>query len=162
MELKSIFENNFLNFIVLFIALGVLWSKVMPGIFQGRKHRIDSAIAEAGRAKEEGNAFLNTQKARIANAEKEADQILVEAKETAEAMKRDIADSTRKDIENLHIKIDQQIATHRQMVITELRSQAATLAVRLAEASLPGAITPAVKQGLQERFINQLDSIGSK
>lgn len=160
-ELNKLFENNLINWAVLMVLLGVLWSKTMPGLFTARRNRIETALTEAGRAKQEGQAFIASQRERIANAEKEADQILVEAKKVAEEMKQQIAEQTKKDSEDLRRKIDQQIATHRQMVITELRSQAATLAVRLAEASLPGAITPNVKNGLQERFIDQLDSLGT-
>jgi F-type H+-transporting ATPase subunit b len=161
MEVPEVFRNNLANWIVLAILLGVLWQKNMPKLFDDRRRKIDTALADAARAQEEGKRFIAEQTTRIENAEKEADKILVEAKELAERMKIDIAEQTKKDSADLEKKIEQQIATHRQMVITELRSQAATVAVRIAEASLPGAITSSVKQGLQERFINQLDQIGT-
>ena len=162
MDVPDVFRNNLANWIVLVILVGVLWTKFMPKTFGDRRRKIQTALDEATNARDEGTKFLASQKQRIDNAEREADQILVEAKEVAERMKLDIAEQTKKDAIDLQRKIEQQIQTHRQMVITELRSQAATVAVRIAEASLPGAITPNVKQGLQERFINQLDQIGSQ
>lgn len=158
----EIFKNNLANWLILVILVGILWQKNMPKLFGDRRNKIETAIADAAKAQEEGTKFLADQRNRIDNAEKEADKILVEAKQVAESMKADIAEQTKKDAADLERKIDQTIATHRQMVITELRSQAATVAVRIAEASLPGAITDRVKQGLQERFISQLDQIGSK
>lgn len=160
-ELFEIFENNLINWVVLVVLLVLLWQKIMPPVFEARRRKIEHALSEASRAKNEGEKFIAEQRARIENAEKEAEQILVEAKRVAEEMRQQIAEQSKKDAEDLHRKIEQQIATNRQMVITELRSQAATVAVRLAEASLPGAITSSVKQGLQERFISQLDQIGS-
>jgi F-type H+-transporting ATPase subunit b len=157
----ELFKNNLLNWVVLVILLGILWAKNMPKVFEGRRRKIETAINEAAAARSEGQKFITEQRTRIENAEKEAAQILVEAKQVAERMKLDIAEQTKKDAADLEKKIGQQIATHRQMVITELRSQAATVAVRLAEASLNGAITGNIKQGLQERFITQLDQIGS-
>lgn len=159
--LFQLFENNLINWVVLAIMVLVLWNKFMPGLFASRRKRIEEAFSRADREREEGQKFLAEQRTRIENAERDAEQILVDARRTAEQMKEQIAAQTTRDIAELHKKIDQQIATHRQMVIQELRSQAATVAVRIAEASLPGAITPNVKNGLQDRFIAQLDSLGS-
>lgn len=161
MDVPDVFRNNLANWIVLVILVAILWSKNMPKAFADRRRKIQTALDEAAKAQQEGTQFITAQKQRIENAEREADQILVEAKQVAERMKVDIAEQTKKDAVDLEKKIEQQIQTHRQMVITELRSQAATVAVRIAEASLPGAITPSVKQGLQERFISQLDQLGS-
>jgi F-type H+-transporting ATPase subunit b len=161
MEVPEVFKNNLANWIVLVILLAVLWQKNMPKLFADRRRKIDTALTDASKAQTEGERYITEQRDRIQNAEREAEQILVEAKQLAERMKVDIAEQTKKDSADLEKKIEQQIATHRQMVITELRSQAATVAVRIAEASLPGAITNKVKEGLQERFINQLDQLGS-
>lgn len=156
------FQNNLINWIVLAVLLCILWKRMMPAIFAARRTKIETLINDAARDKEDGRVFLEAQKQRIGNAEKEAEQILVEAKNVANQMKQQMADQTKKDAADLEVKLTQQIETQRQMVITELRSTAATVAVGLAQASLPGAITPAVKQGLQERFIQQLDTIGTK
>lgn len=159
--LSKLFESNLINWLLLVAFLIYLWMKFMPGIFKGREEGINTAIRDAEQAKLEGRKFQEEQQTRIANAEKEAENILVEAKQTAERMKLDMSKQMREDADNLQKKIEQQIATERQMAITELRSQAATIAIRLAEASLPGAITPNVKNGLQDQFIKQLDSIGN-
>jgi F-type H+-transporting ATPase subunit b len=155
------FHNNLINFLILFVLLGVLWKRTMPAVLNARQHKVTEALNEAQRAKQEAQNFIETQKQRMASAEREAEQILVEARQVAEQMKKSIADQTKLDGADLERKLTQQIETQRQMVITELRSQAAIGAVRLAEASLPGAITANVKSGLQERFINQLDTIGN-
>jgi F-type H+-transporting ATPase subunit b len=155
------FHNNLINFLVLVVLLGLLWNKMMPALLASRKEKVHAALTDAARTRQEGEEFLQTQKQRIANAEREAEDILVEARRVAEQMKTQITEQTKKDAVDLEQKLVQQIETQRQMVITELRSQAAIGAVRLAEASLPGAITPKVKKGLQDRFVSQLDTIGS-
>ena len=154
------FENNLINWLILAAILVFMWNKYMPGIFEARRKKIEQSLDDAARARKEGNDFLLEQKQRIDNAAREAENILLEANQVAAQMKQQFTEETKKDAKALEQKIEQQIATHRQMVITELRSSAATVAVRLAEASLPGAITDKVKHGLQERFLNQLDSAG--
>jgi F-type H+-transporting ATPase subunit b len=159
--MNEFFQNNLVNWLILVGVVSFMWMKFMPGVFGSRRQKIQTAIDDAQRAKKEGGAFLAEQRERIANAEKEAERILIEARQVAEQIKQQTSEKTKTDVEALEKKLDQQIATHRQMVITELRSQAATAAVRLAEASLPGAITPTVKKGLQERFVTQLDQLGA-
>jgi F-type H+-transporting ATPase subunit b len=158
---QEIFSNNLINWLVLAGLIVWLWQKFMPPIFEARRKSIQGNIDDATRAKREGEDFLTEQRQRIANAENEAKKILEDAKQTAASMKTQESETIKKEIAELEKKLEQQIATHRQMVITELRSQAAVAAVRLAEASLPGAITDNVKKGLQERFVSQLDQIGA-
>jgi len=159
--MHQIFSNNIINWVILVGVIVYFWNKFMPPIFAARHQRIQGAIDDAAHAKRDGEDFLQEQKQRIANAETEAKKILEDAKQTAASMKQQESEVIKKEIAELEKKLEQQIATHRQMVITELRSQAAVAAVRLAEASLPGAITDNVKKGLQERFVSQLDQIGA-
>jgi F-type H+-transporting ATPase subunit b len=159
--MHQIFGNNLINWVIFVGLIAFFWQKFMPPMFEARRQRIQGALDEAARAKAEGEAFLTQQRERIANAENEAQKILEDAKVTAQSMRSQESELIKKEIAELEKKLDQQISTHRQMVITELRSQAAVAAVRLAEASLPGAITDNVKKGLQERFVTQLDQIGA-
>src|SRR5215475_4497349 len=129
--MMEFFRNNLVNWLILVGVVYYFWMKIMPAVFGDRRQKIQSAIDDAERAKQEGQAFLTEQKARIANAEKESDDILVEARKVAEQVKQQAAEKAQADIAALERKLDQQIATHKQMVITELRSQAAVTAVRL-------------------------------
>lgn len=159
----ELFQNNLINWLILVAVIVFFWQKYMPAFFSERRKRIQGSIDEAKRAHEEGKAFLAAQKERIANAEKEAEHILVEARDLAEKQKQQIAEQTKKDCADLEKKIQQQISGYRQTVITELRSQAAVAALRLAEIELPAALSDNAKQGLQERFVAQLgklDQIG--
>ena len=152
-----VFADNLINWLVLAAAIVWAWMKFMPPAFEARRKRIVSAIDDSAKIRKESEEFLASQRTRIENAEKESERILVEAKEVAAQLKVQLSEQTKKDVSELENKLQQQISTHRQMVITELRSQAAIAAVRLAEASLPGALTPSVKKGLQGSFISQLD-----
>lgn len=160
--LSGIFENNLINWGLLVVLLVVLWNRVMPAIFASRKDKIETALKDAATSRAEGQTFLLSQQERVANAAREAEQILVEARHVAEQMKAQIAEQSKRDGEELSRKTKQQIETEIQMAKAELRSQAAVVAVRLAEAALPGAITDSTRGKLQADFVKQLDSLGSK
>ncbi len=160
--LPGLFENNLLNWALLVVLLVILWNRIMPAVFASRKDKIDSALKDATASRAEGQAFLLAQQERVSNASREAEQILVEAKSVAQQMKEQITQQTRHDGEDISRKTKQQIETEIQMAKAELRSQAAVVAMRLAEAALPGAITSSTRDKLQADFVKQLDSIEGK
>jgi F-type H+-transporting ATPase subunit b len=158
----ELFANNLINWLLLLVFLGWLWAKFTPGMFASRKESIEASLREAASAKQEAQSFLRQQEQKIANAEKEADQILVDAKRVAEEMRVQMVADTKVEADNIRRKIEQQVASERQQAITEMRSQAATVAVRLAEATLPGAISDSARKRLLGEFIEQVETIGSK
>lgn len=160
--MAELFGNNVINWVLLLVFLGWLWARVTPSIFASRKERIENSLREAEAAKKEAQSFLTQQEQRIANAEKEAEQILVDARKVADEMRTQIATETKTEAENIRKRIEQQVIAERQQAITEMRSQAATVAVRLAEATLPGALTETSRKRLLGEFIEQVETIGTK
>lgn len=160
--LFALFHNNLINWLLLVAILIYLWMRITPAIFKARKDGIETALLQASESRKEGQAFLEEQRKKIANAEQEAESILVEAKKVASEMKQQIAEQTAKESQDLKHRIEQQIEGERRLAVTEMRSQAATVAVRLAETTLPGAITQSAKSRLLGEFVEQLDTVGSK
>lgn len=157
--LFELFSNNLINWLALVALIAWLASKHLPGVFATRKEAIETVLKEASQARAEGQAFLEAQQKKIANAEKEAEKILVEAKQMAEQMRAQAEEQTNKAVADLSVKIEQQIAGERQIAITQLRAAAAKAAVRLAEATLPAHMTEGTKERLQGQFFQQLEEI---
>jgi F-type H+-transporting ATPase subunit b len=157
--LFEIFDNNVINWLLLVALLAWLASKQLPGLFAARKTAIETTLKEASQARAEGVAFLEAQQTKIANAEKEAEKILVEAKQMAEQMRAQAEQQTKKELSDFAAKIEQQIAGDRQVAITQLRAAAAKAAVRLAEATLPAHLTDATRDRLMSQFFQQLEEI---
>lgn len=152
------FENNLINWLLLVVLLCILMAKIMPGIFQSRKESIESALSEASLAKQAGLAFLAEQESRVSNLEKEADGILVEAKQMAERMKQEMEAQTMKDMADLRTRIEHEMANERQLAISQLRTATAKAAIVLTEKSLPSAITDSAKARLMSQFLQQLEA----
>ncbi len=156
----GIFENNLLNWLVLVGLIVWMWSSKMPAVFASRKDGIDAALKEAAAARAEGEAFLAEQQKKIAEAEKEASRIIDEAKQVAIEMKKEIEESTRKDLADLSVRIEHEIAQERQLAITELRAAAAKIAIDLTRETLPKAINSGTKGKLLNDFVDQIESMG--
>ena len=159
--MNEIFSNNLINWILLVVILVYMWMRLTPGVFAAREEAIKNALGEAERARAEGEKFRIEQEARVQNAEIEATKILEEAKKVAADMAADLKNSTSVETESLRKRIDEQIEAEKRLAITEMRSRAATVAVRLAEASLPGAITSSSKSRLLKQFVDQLETDGA-
>ncbi len=158
LSLFSPFENNLLNWFALLAFLAWLWMKYMPAVFASRQEEITLALAEAARAKAEGEAFLEEQKKRVASAEQESDGILAEALELAGQMRQQMEAQTEKEMAELKQRIEQEIAAERQMAISQMRTAAAKAAIRLTESALPRTITDDVRSGLLDQFLDELEA----
>lgn len=156
--LKALFENNLINWLVLLGALVYAWRRFTPAMFQSRKERIEAAFNDATRAREQGEAFLSEQRAKVANAEAESARIIEESKQLAVQMEQQMKEQTAADLVALQKKIESQIASERQMAITELRAAASRAAIKLTEQMLPSMMTPEAKSRLLSQFMEQLDS----
>jgi F-type H+-transporting ATPase subunit b len=151
-------NNNLINWLVLVVLLGILAARVMPAIFQSRQETIQGALAEAAAAKLAGQAFLAEQESRVSNLEKEADGILVEAKQMAERMKQEMEAQTMKEMADLRTRIEHEMDNERQLAISQLRTATAKAAIALTEKSLPSAITDSAKSRLLDQFLQQLEA----
>jgi F-type H+-transporting ATPase subunit b len=154
----QLFENNLINWIVLIVVIVYFAAKALPGVLAQRRSTIDAALQEARQARVEGEAFLTEQQQRIANAERESDTILVEAKQIAETMRADMDAATKKELADLETRMEQEITNQRQMAIMQMRTTAAKAAIALSEAALPHAMNDKVKGKLLNDFIEQLEA----
>jgi len=156
------FANNLFNWLLLVVFLVWLWLRIMPGLFAQRKDNIESALGDAARAKAEGQSFLQTQQNKITNAEKEAEKILVEARQVAEQMKVELKAQTERELADLRVKVDQQIASERRLAITQLRTATAKVAIQLTEAVLPQVVSANTRTKLLSQFLEQVEATSEK
>jgi F-type H+-transporting ATPase subunit b len=156
-SLKALFENNLINWLLLMAGVIYLWNKSVPPMFKAREESITNAIAEAQATKRQGEAMLEEQKIKIANAEQEAAKILDEAKALATQLKQQMEAQTLKDMADLKAKIEQSIANERQSAISSLRQTAARASIALTEKALPSLLDEAAKARLLTQFMEQLD-----
>lgn len=158
MELELLFRSNLVNWLILLAALIWGWNKYTPPMFQARKEKIETELAEAKAARESGELFAREQQQKVANVEQESQRILEEARQLAAQLEQQMREQTQKDIADLQRKIEAQIAGERQLAINELRAAAARASIKLTEQILPTMMTPDAKSKLLSQFMEQLDS----
>lgn len=153
------FSDNLFNWVVLIAIILWMMSTKLPAVFNSRREAIEDALNTAKAAREEGSAFFEEQRAKVANVEKETETILQEAKQIAEQMQLQMEAQTEKDMTALLHKFESSIQNERQLLVNEMRNAAVKAAVLIAEEQLRTSVNEEVKKNLLNQFMSQLDTI---
>ena len=80
-NLKNVFENNFINWVVLIIGLYFIWNKYITPILTDSADKTKLTIADAKRANQEASLNLDEQKQKFAKLDASVNQIISEAQD---------------------------------------------------------------------------------
>jgi F-type H+-transporting ATPase subunit b len=141
------------------IVFGLLWWKAMPAAkkaLSDRTERIAKEIDDAAKASTDADARLNDVQTRIANAENERQRILVEARQTAEALKAQIVARANEDAEGIKARAVTDIESSKQQAIADLQADVAALALGAAEAVIAKNLDAGTQAGLIDSYIDQV------
>ena len=142
-----------LNFIV-FLAL--MWRFAfdpIANILAERKTRIEQGLSDAEAARREREAGAAEHAQVIADARREARNLIVAAQKSAQDLRdADIA-ATREELERLRVKATSDIAAERDRALADLRAQVADLALSAAGRVVGETMTDARQRRLVEEFL---------
>lgn len=141
------------------IVFGLLWWKGLPAAkkaMSDRTERIGKELDDAAKASTDAEARLADVQTRIANAENERQRILVEARQTAEALKAQIIAKADSDAEGIRTRAVTDIESSKQQAIADLQAEVASLAIGAAEAVVTNTLDAGTQAELIDRYIDQV------
>jgi F-type H+-transporting ATPase subunit b len=149
---------KWINFAI--VAGGVIWvfGKVLPPKFRGNAERINSAISKATEAKKAADEQLREAENKLANLEKEVNELRARATREAAAEKERLQAATQSDEEKIAAAAKAEIAAAERAARLELKALAAKLAVDGAETLLAKQLTPQVQESLVNAFVKSLEA----
>jgi F-type H+-transporting ATPase subunit b len=145
-----------LSFALLVALMAKLGYPAVKAAMDDRTERIRSAIDEADATKAQAEAVLVDYQRQVADAKGEAARIIEEARQTADALKRDLTARAEAEAVELRQRNAEQIAAERERVMAELQGQVATLAIELAEKVVGGSLDQQRSLQLIEAYINDV------
>jgi F-type H+-transporting ATPase subunit b len=151
------FRSNFINWVLLVILVWWMCQKFLPPLFESRKKQIDALITDAAEAKQAAAQLLIDNQRKTAEAEKAADAIVNEARQTAEQLRIKLEEQTKRDLEDLKKNFEAACANERQLAISEMRAIAVKTALQLVRTGLSKNLSDSAKAQLLTQFIEQLD-----
>jgi len=154
------FDNTLWAFVGLILFLLVLvWFKV-PGMLTGaldkRTTAIRDELAEAKKLREQAQALLVEYQGKRAAAEREAAEIVEEAKAEAKRLAAEAETAIGEMIERRKKAVEFKIAQAEQAAVAEVRAVAADVAVRAATRILGDKVQGDVAAGLVGKSIEEV------
>jgi F-type H+-transporting ATPase subunit b len=153
-------ENNeiiwgSLAFLVLFLAMLKWGVPAVRNMEKAREDRIRNDLESAEHARNEAQAEKTQYEAQIANSRNEAGQIIDEARQSAEAVRRDLIAKAEADAQEIRDRAQADIANQRTQAMSQLRQEVAQLSIDLAGRIVERNLDNDTNRQLVDSFIDQ-------
>jgi F-type H+-transporting ATPase subunit b len=148
--------------LVIFLLLSVVLAKFafppILGYAAAREQRIQEALDEARRQREETEKLLEQQRQELLTARQEAQGLIAEGKQAAERVREDLLARARVEQEELVTRARQDIERERQKAIESLRREAVDLALAAAGKLVGRRVDSAEDRRLVTDYLKSVDS----
>ena len=141
------------------VLLFLLYKYAYPPVKQAmeaRTERIRAELQAADTAKAEAQGVLDEYRAQLNDAKAEAGRIIEEARQAADAIKRDQEVRLQSELAELRQRAVADIDAAKANAMSDLRGEVALLAIGAAEAVVQRNLDPATQTQLVEDYINQV------
>jgi len=147
-----------ISFTVLFV---LLWKLAYPAIkkgMQARTERIEASVAEADSAKGEAQQVLDDYRRQLADARNESARIIEEARQQADALRRDQEQRLQSELAEMRSRAAADIEAAKSQAIADLRADVASIAIGAAEVVVKRNLDRDTQTALIEDYINSVGS----
>jgi F-type H+-transporting ATPase subunit b len=140
---------------VFFILRWRAWGPVMS-IIDEREKQIRNAVESAKRERAEAERLLAEQKTAIAEARRDAADVVRKSQAEMEKFKEQMMAEARKKADEELVNAQRQIQDEKEKAVAEVKAMAVDLALRAAERLLDERLDDRKHRALVEQFIDQL------
>ena len=113
---------------LLFLLSRMAW-KPLLGALDARETRIRDNIQEAQRLKDESEALLEEHRAQLAQARKEAQQIIADSRDAGERVRKDIEEKARAESQAILDRAKSEIERSKASALDEIRRESVDVAL---------------------------------
>jgi F-type H+-transporting ATPase subunit b len=150
-----------LNFLILFVILAVFAWRPLQRILEERRERIEQGLKDAEQARRDRESAEAERLAALAEARKEANDILARSQKVAqETRDADIA-ATKAELERMRERAATDIEAEKKRAIAEIRGEVADLALRAASKVVGETMTDDRQRRLVDQFLQEAAPSGS-
>jgi F-type H+-transporting ATPase subunit b len=160
----SLAQNVSLWTLIIFVALMFVLAKFafppILGYAAAREERIQHALDEAKRQREETEALLAEQHEALAQARHDAQQVIAEGRQAAERVRAELLVQARTEGDDLVARAKQEIERQRTQAIESLRREAADLAIAAASRLISQRLGTAEDRQLVTDYLSRVETAG--
>jgi F-type H+-transporting ATPase subunit b len=141
--------------LVAFVLRRRAWGPILQ-LVEEREREIVNAIESAKRERAEAEKLLSEQKAAIAEARREAGEMMRKNQAEVEKFREELMGRARAEAESAKQEAQRAIQDERAKALVELKSSAANLAVDIAKKLLGQELNDEKHRALAQEFLDQL------
>jgi len=144
------------SFVLLFV---LLWKFAFPPVrkaMEARTERIRESLDTAEKAKTDAESVLTEYQLQLADAKNESNRIIEEARQTADALRRDLMAKAEAEAAEVRIRATEDINRAKDQAMAELRSQLVQLTIDLTEKVVRRNIDRESNAALVEDYISSI------
>jgi F-type H+-transporting ATPase subunit b len=157
---EALFQINFfqvivaaLNFVVFLVLMYTFAFKPISAMLEARKERVEQGLKDAEQAKQDRDSAEQERLATLAEARREANDILARAQKVAQETRDADIKATRTELERLRTSAAQEIDAERSRALADLRAEVADLALAAAGKVLGESMTDERQRRLVDEFL---------
>lgn len=158
--------SEFIPAAIAFVVTWVLLAKfARPSILKmmdARENKIKSDLDEAERQRKEATAAAAESKAKISEAERQAEEIVADAKREAEAQRAQILDEAQKSASEIIAKAHNVVNLERHKAMVELSDSVVDLSVEIAGKIIGDSLDEAGQRKLAEKYLEEVGSLNDR
>ena len=141
--------------LVLFVLRWKAWGPILS-LVEEREKQISSAIESAKKERQEAEKLLADQKTAIAEARREAAEMMRKNQQDVEKYREELMAKSRKEAEEFKAQARREIEDQKAKAIAEVRSMAVDLAMEVAGKLISERMDDAKQRALAEQFVKGL------
>jgi F-type H+-transporting ATPase subunit b len=142
--------------IVLTVLAKFAWGPILKGL-ESRESGIRGAIDESERARREAAALLEEHKRQLADARRQAQELVQEGREAGQRLRAEIEAKARDESERMLERARSEINREREQAVEALRRESVDLALAAASTVLGKKLDAAADRQLVEDYLKGLD-----
>lgn len=149
--------------IVFLALLGILWKFAwgpILGAVEAREHGIQSKLDEAASRNEEAARLLAEHKEQLADARRQANELIAEGKAAGEHVRHEIEEKARAEAQGIVDRARAEIERERDQAIEALRRESVDLALAAASRLMQESLDQEKDRQLVERYLSEMGSDG--
>ena len=141
--------------VVLFILSRYAWAPILAAV-DARERNIQSSVEEAKRLRAEAQSLLEEHQRQLADSRRQSQQIVAEAREAGEQVRREIEEKARVEGDAMLERARRDIQREKQAALDELRRESVELALAAASRLVQARLDPEEDRQLIETFLTEV------
>jgi F-type H+-transporting ATPase subunit b len=143
-------------FLILLFVLSKLVFPRVTAALQGRTDKIQGDLDQAEQDKQEATRLLADYRAQLQAAREESNRIMEDARKSADQVRKDLLEKAEAEANRVIQRAQEEIQAERDRAISDVRREAASLALQLAEKVIGETMDEARQLRLVDRYIEEL------